>query len=84
MEHKRQLLESFRVSGSDGASYKVQAFDCLVRDETLLNNGPEVWEPTGRTECRLTDGRLVEVPRGGPMRIAGTDIELRPDSGTTH
>lgn len=79
MEHKRQLLETFRVSGSDGQSYKVQAFDRLVRDETLLSSGFEAWEPTGQTECRLTDGRLVEVPRGGPMRIAGTDIELRPE-----
>ena len=84
MEHKRQLLDTFQVHGSDGKDYKVQAFDRLVRDETLLINGVESWEPTGTTECRLTAGRLVEVPRSGPMRIAGTDVELKPTSSVDH
>lgn len=78
MDLRLHLLESFAATGSDGASYKVCAYDRLARDLSLADGG-EHWESTGQAEYRLADGRLVEVERDGAMRIAGTDVELTPD-----
>ena len=75
MDLRLQLLDSFRTVGSDGASYKVLAYERLAPD-TSLADGLEHWEPTGETEYRLADGRRVEVHRDGKMRIAGSDIVL--------
>ncbi len=75
MDHKLHLLESFSARGSDGAMYKVCAFERLARD-TSLADGLEHWEPTGVAEYRLADGDLVDVARDGSMRIAGKGVEL--------
>lgn len=78
MQRTLHLLESFNARGSDGASYKVCAYEQMVRDETIATDGREHWEPTGISEYRLDDGRLVEMGRDGAMRVAGTGVELRP------
>ena len=55
MERKLRMLDSFAARGSDGATYKVRAYEHLVRDESLTD-GREHWEPTGLAEYRLEDG----------------------------
>ena len=76
MELRLRLLESFSATGSDGASYKVCAYERLVPDLSLADGG-EHWESTGELEFRLPDGRRVEVSRGGSARIAGTAVQLQ-------
>jgi hypothetical protein len=78
MQRTLHLLESFNARGSDGASYKICAYEHLVRDESIPTDGREHWEPTGVSEYRLEDGRLVEMGRDGAMRVADTGVELRP------
>jgi hypothetical protein len=75
MDLRLHLLESFVAAGSDGASYKVCAYERLAPD-TSLSDGLEHWEPTGQLEYRLFDGRRVEMQRDGSMRIAGSDVVL--------
>jgi hypothetical protein len=75
MDQKLHLLESFSARGSDGATYKVCAFEHLARDVSLAD-GLEHWEPTGVTEYRLADGDRVDVARDGSMRVAGKGIAL--------
>lgn len=77
MERKLQFLESFNVTGSDGATYKVCGYEHLVRDESVVD-GLERWEPTGRIEYRLADGGRLEVRRDGSMRIESSGVELEP------
>jgi len=77
MDLRLHMLESFMAKGSDGTSYKVCGYELLTPDASLLD-GREHWEPTGQSEYRLADGRLVEVRRNGEMRIAGTDVRLEP------
>jgi hypothetical protein len=76
MDQKLHLLESFSARGSDGATYKVCAFEHLARDVSLAD-GLEHWEPTGVAEYRLADGELVDVARDGTMRVHGKGIELK-------
>ena len=75
MDRKLHLLESFTARGSDGSTYKVCAYEQMVKDESLAD-GQEHWESTGVTEYRLADGDLVDVARDGSMRIARSGIEL--------
>ena len=75
MELRLQLLETFLAQGSDGATYKVRAYDRLARDASLADGG-EHWEPTGVVEYRLDDGRMVDARADGTLRIAATDITL--------
>lgn len=75
MDLRLQLLDSFQATGSDGASYKVCAYDRLARDLSL-GNGDEQWASTGQLELRLEDGRLVEVDREGTGHVAGSDVLL--------
>lgn len=72
MEHRLRLLESLVATGSDGNSYKLCAYDRLV----LVPGTSEAWEPSGQIECRLADGRRVEVSKTGTMTIAGSDVVL--------
>lgn len=72
MELRLQLLESFMAKGSDGADYKVCAYERLV----LVPGSADQWESTGQAEYRLADSRPVEVSQDGSMRIAGAGIEL--------
>jgi hypothetical protein len=75
MERKLHLLESFSARGSDGATYKVRAYEHLLRDESVAD-GREHWEPTGEAEYRLDGGEAVEVRRDGSMRIPSSGVQL--------
>jgi len=77
MERKIHQLETFTARGSDGGTYKVRAYEHLVRDESLRDAG-EHWEPTGQAEYRLDDGRRVDVHADGTMEIAGAGVTLEP------
>jgi hypothetical protein len=77
MDMKLHLLESFTAQGTDGKTYKVLAYERLVRDESLP--GGEHWEPTGVSEYHLEDGRLVDMLPDGQIRVAGT--QGGPDVG---
>lgn len=74
MDLRLHLLETFMATGSDGASYKVCAYDRLAPDAALADG--QHWESTGQVEYRLADNRPVEVSRDGSMRIAGSGVEL--------
>jgi hypothetical protein len=75
MERKLHLLDSFFAHGSDGARYKVCAYEHLVRDETVVG-ATEQWEPTGTIEYRLADGGRIDARRDGSMSIAATGVAL--------
>jgi hypothetical protein len=75
MDRKLHQLESFTARGSDGGTYKVRAFEHLVRDESVPLR-VDRWEPTGQAEYRLDDGRPVSVGRDGSMEIAGAGVRL--------
>ena len=76
MERKLHLLDSFGAQGSDGKAYKVCGYEHMTRDENLVVDGQDHWEPTGVSEYRLSDGRGVDMRADGSMRITGTDITL--------
>lgn len=76
MDRKFHLLESFAARGSDGATYKVMAYEHLRPDETLATDAQEHWEPTGVVEYRLDSGEVVDVARDGTMRVASRAITL--------
>ena len=75
-ELRLHLLDSFDARGSDGASYKVMAYEHLQRVD-LLTAGLDQWEPTGLTEYRLASGERIDLGRNGALRVAGTGVELR-------
>ena len=77
MDKKLHLLDSFSAQGTDGASYKVRAYEHLQRVD-LLADGQDHWEPTGLTEYRLASGECVDVTPDGAMRVVPTGVELRP------
>ena len=74
MDKKLQLLDSLEAQGTDGASYKVMAYEHMLRVD-LLTNGQGHWEPTGLTEYRLASGERVEVAPDGIMRVVPTGVE---------
>jgi hypothetical protein len=75
MDKKLQLLDSFKAQGTDGASYKVMAYEHMLRVD-LLADGQDHWEPTGLTEYRLASGERIDVTPGGEMRVVPTGVEL--------
>jgi hypothetical protein len=75
MERKLHFLESFSATGTDGASYKVLAYEHLARDESVAD-GVDHWESTGELEYRLSSGEQLEVHRDGSMRIARSGVQL--------
>jgi hypothetical protein len=83
MELRLQFLESFPVQGSDGASYKVLAYERMARDESVAD-GLERWESTGVVEYRLEDGRLVDAGSDDSMRIAGSSVSLTRAAAVPH
>ncbi len=83
MELRLQFLESFAVQGSDGASYKVLAYERMARDESVAD-GLERWESTGVVEYRLEDGRLVDAGSDDSMRIAGSSVSLTRAAAVPH
>lgn len=78
MEHKLHLLDSFAARGADGRTYKVCAYEHLVKDESLPTDGAEHWEPNGQVEYRLADGEGVEELADGSLRVRGRDLTLTP------
>ena len=80
MDHRLHFLESFAATGSDGARYKVCGYERMA-PEVPFTHTPQEWEPTGISEYRLTDGRLVDVARDGTMRIAGSGVVLQRAAG---
>ena len=76
MDKKLHLLDSFNVLGSDGAAYKVMAYEHMLRVD-LLADGQDHWEPTGLTEYRLASGERVDVAPDGAMRVVPTGVELQ-------
>jgi len=78
MELHLQLLETITARGSDGASYKLCAYDRLVPDLSLPADS-EHWESSGKIEYRLADGRQVEVDGQGMLRISHTNVVLTPE-----
>jgi hypothetical protein len=77
MDKKLHLLDSFKAQGTDGASYKVMAYEHLLRMD-LVADGRNHWEPTGLSEYRLASGERVDVAPDGAMRIVATGVELHP------
>lgn len=78
MDLKLHLLETFNARGSDGAMYKICAYERMAPDPTRMPPG-EHWESTGVHELRLQDGRVVDVTSGGKLRIHGTSIDLQDE-----
>ena len=75
MDRQFHLLESFPARGSDGADYKVCAYEHLARDEQL-HDGQEHWLPTGTSEYRLDSGELVDPRPDGSMVVVHTGVTL--------
>ena len=75
MDLRLHLLDTFSAAGSDGATYKVCAYDRLAPDPSLPP-GQQHWESTGEVEYRLADGRRVDLQRDGTSFIAGSDVQL--------
>jgi len=75
MNLKPHLLESFSALGSDGAPYKVRAYERMVQDPSL-NDGQEHWQSSGVLEYRLEDGALVDARADGSMRIVHSGVAL--------
>jgi len=77
MDKKLHLLDSFEARGTDGARYKVMAYEHLLRTD-LVADGRDHWEPTGLSEYRLASGERVDVAPDGAMRVAATGVALHP------
>ena len=80
MDTKLHLLESFTAHGSDGATYKVMAYEHMARDPAISTLADQHWEPTGQSEYRLESGEWVDVRRDGSMEIAATHVALQRDA----
>ena len=83
MDLRLQHLESFFAQGSDGARYKVCAYERLAPDPSVADGG-EHWASTGQAEYRLADGRPVAVGGDGTLRIAGSGIVLQAVGEPAH
>ena len=75
MESKLHLLDSFPVHGSDGADYKVCAYEHLVRDPSVTST--EQWTSTGVSEYRLDSGDRIDVSADGAMTLARSGVRLQ-------
>lgn len=74
MELRLRLLDTFSATGSDGATYKVCAYDRLAPDPSLPDSGQ--WDSTGQVEYRLDDGRGLQLQPDGTAHIAGSGVTL--------
>ena len=75
MEKMLQRLETFTARGSDGRTYRVEAYEHLARLDAVPDTQGQ-WEPTGIAEYKLADGRHVSVDKNGTMTLAGTQVRL--------
>jgi hypothetical protein len=80
MELRLHLLEKFVARGSDGAEYKVCAYERMTRDPSMPQ-ADDCWEPTGQTEFRLEDGRPLLPHNDGTMDLQqdGAMVHLTPE-----
>lgn len=78
MELRLHLLDTFMAEASDGATYKVRAYERMAPNVSL-DGADDSWEPTGVTEYRLEDGRVLAAQPDGSLRVAaGGDLVLKP------
>jgi hypothetical protein len=77
MDLRLQLLDSFMAQGSDGATYKVRAYERLAPDLSL-GEGSDRWESTGVAEYRLDDGRVLDARPDGSWQVPAAGLVLRP------
>jgi hypothetical protein len=75
METMLHLLDTFTARGSDGQTYRVQAYEHLARLDAVPDTQGQ-WEPTGVAEYKLADGRHVSVDKDSAMTLAGTSVRL--------
>jgi hypothetical protein len=75
MSLKLHLLETFGARGSDGAAFKVRAYERMVEDPSF-SDGQEHWLSTGIIEYRLEDGSLVDGKADGSLRVLHTGVQL--------
>jgi hypothetical protein len=80
-DRKLHLLDTFDVVGPDGQRYRARAYEHLVQDDSLAADGREHWEPTGESEVRLEDGRLLEWVAEREWRVSGGSLRLHQPSG---
>jgi hypothetical protein len=78
MEKMLHLLETFTARGSDGQTYRVQAYEHLARLDAVPDAQGQ-WEPTGVAEYKLADGRHISVDKDGVMTLPDTGVRLSPD-----
>lgn len=78
MDRKLHLLDSFAAQGADGQTYKVFAYEHLVRDDSLPTDGHDHWEPSGFIEYRLHNGGEVYQHSDGSFHISSSDLALTP------
>ncbi|WP_280153073.1 hypothetical protein [Piscinibacter sp. XHJ-5] len=83
MEKMLRLLETFTARGSDGQTYRIQAYEHLARLDAVPDPQGH-WESTGLAEYKLPDGRHVSVDREGTMTLAGTEVHLRREPSSRH
>lgn len=76
MDQQLHLLETFQARGSDGATYKVCAYERMRRDETV-QDGNERWLPTGVSEYRLDSGETLDPRADGTMVVPGKGVTLQ-------
>jgi hypothetical protein len=75
MDRHFHLLDSFPARGSDGATYKVLAYEHLRRDDSL-QDGQDHWLPTGTSEYRLVTGDVVDARPDGTLVIPRSGVTL--------
>lgn len=76
MDLKLQFLDSFPARGSDGAAYKVRAYERLRHDDSVPDALERNWVSTGVHEYRLDSGELVEQGPGGALRVVKSGVRL--------
>jgi len=76
MDLKLHFLDSFHARGSDGAAYKVMAYERLRHDDSVPDALEQNWVSTGVHEYRLASGELVEQGAGGALRVAKSGVTL--------
>ena len=76
MDLKLRFLDSFHARGSDGAAYKVMAYERLRHDDSVPDAQEQNWVSTGVQEYRLDSGELIEQGPGGALRVVRSGVVL--------